>query len=260
MAACHAEARVKPHASERRREGFPEESYTYDMRVRFAIVLLLLSLPAAAWAQADGGASVGGSVSATSMDSSTALSFAGSFDYRFNSVVGLELEVTWVPELESPFPEDRVTIQSSSSVGSSAGSFIQIFPTPSFRNPEGRAVIFANSVRVNIPTTTRRLEPYFVAGGGLASVRRTADFVYTSFFGVTPVPSVPGIPIPLPQPRTFTEHVTSSSVDLALTLGGGLGVRVASQLSIDADLRVFRLLGDEDRNVGRFGVGVRYRF
>ena len=156
------------------------------------MLLLLLFQPAAAWAQVSHAASVGASVSATSMDSSTALSFAGSFDYRLNSVVGLELEVTVVPELESPFPDDRVTIQGSSSVwsstGSSTGSFIQIFPTPSFRNPEGRAVIFTNSVRVNIPTTTRRLEPYFVAGGGLASIRRTADFVYTSFFGVTPVP------------------------------------------------------------------------
>jgi len=26
------------------------------------------------------------------------------------------------------------------------------------------------------------------------------------------------------------------------------------------DLRLFRLLGDDDRNLGRFGVGVRYAF
>jgi 3-hydroxyacyl-CoA dehydrogenase len=45
-----------------------------------------------------------------------------------------------------------------------------------------------------------------------------------------------------------------------MTLGGGLDVRVASQLSIEADLRLFRLMGETDRNVGRFGVGVRYRF
>ncbi|MBI4485540.1 MAG: hypothetical protein HY655_05965 [Acidobacteria bacterium] len=55
-------------------------------------------------------------------------------------------------------------------------------------------------------------------------------------------------------------RITSSTVDMALTLGGGLSVRVARQLMVDADLRMFRLLGQDDRNAGRFGVGVRYRF
>ena len=32
------------------------------------------------------------------------------------------------------------------------------------------------------------------------------------------------------------------------------------RLSIEVDLRLFRLLGYDDTNVGRFGVGVRYRF
>jgi hypothetical protein len=52
--------------------------------------------------------------------------------------------------------------------------------------------------------------------------------------------------------RTIIEPVRSSSIDLALTLGGGLDVRVASQLSIEADLRLFRLMGETDRNMGRF--------
>jgi opacity protein-like surface antigen len=120
-------------------------------------------------------------------------------------------------------------------------------------------VFFTNNVRVSIPTSSTRLQPYFVAGGGIASIRRTADFVYT-FPVLTPAPLPPGINIPTLPVSTFSDHVTSSSVDLALTLGGGLDVRVASQLSIEADLRLFRLMGDTDRNVGRFGVGVRYRF
>jgi hypothetical protein len=35
---------------------------------------------------------------------------------------------------------------------------------------------------------------------------------------------------------------------------------VASQLAVEADLRLFRILDDEDRNIGRFGVAARYRF
>jgi opacity protein-like surface antigen len=228
---------------------------------RAIVVLFLLAVPVAARAQVNHPASVGGTIAAASMDSNTSLSFAGSFNYRFNSVVGLELEATWAPDLESPFPGESLAARSTvSSVGLGSTSVIQTFPAPTFMNVEGRAVIFSNNVRVSIPTTTARLEPYFVAGGGLASIRQTADFVYTGFAGVTPAPGLPNIPIPIPLPRTITQRVTSSSVDLALTLGGGLQVRVASQLSVDADLRMFRLIGDEDRNVGRFGVGVRYRF
>jgi opacity protein-like surface antigen len=239
------------------------------MTTRCAIVVaFLLAVPVSAGAQVNHPASVGGIVAATSMDSNTSLSFAGSFNYRFNSVVGLELEATWAPDLESPFPGASLAARGSLSsvvatdvpVRLGSTSVIQTFPAPTFMNVEGRAVIFSNNVRVSIPTTTARLEPYFVAGGGLASFRQTADFVYAGFAGVTPAPGLPNIPIPFPVPRTITQRVTSSSVDLALTLGGGLEVRVASQLSVDADLRVFRLMGDEDRNLGRFGVGVRYRF
>ena len=66
--------------------------------------------------------------------------------------------------------------------------------------------------------------------------------------------------IPALPARMIRQPFSSSSVDLALTIGGGVGVRAASRLWIEADLRLFRLLGDEDRNVGRFGAGVRYRF
>jgi hypothetical protein len=31
-------------------------------------------------------------------------------------------------------------------------------------------------------------------------------------------------------------------------------------MSVDADLRMFRLLGSQDQNMGRFGLGIRYRF
>jgi len=60
--------------------------------------------------------------------------------------------------------------------------------------------------------------------------------------------------------RTFTQPLSTSSVALALTLGGGVGIRVTDHVRIDADLRLLRLMGDEDKNVGRFGVAVGYSF
>ena len=218
-----------------------------------ALVLAFLCLPGAARGQNDRGASVGASVSATNMASRTELSFSGVFGYRFTRVVGFEIETTVVPSLKSPYP--GVTIQDLYTAASPT-AIIQIFPGPTFANPNGRAVIFSSNVRVAIPTTTPRLEPFFVAGGGVASVRHTADFVYSFPPLATPLTGA----VPLPPFPTIRQPVTSSSVSLALTLGGGLSVRVASQMSVDADLRLFRLLGNEDLNVGRFGVGVRYRF
>ncbi len=115
-------------------------------------------------------------------------------------------------------------------------------------------MLFTNAARIDIPTTSRRVTPFFAAGGGVASVRRTADFSY-------PFPLLPAVSPALPiDVRPITQRVTASSTEMTLTLGGGVGVRVASSLWVDADLRVFRLFGDEDRNLGRFGVGVRYAF
>jgi opacity protein-like surface antigen len=220
-------------------------------------VLALLCLPGVAMGQDGRGASVGAGVSATNMDSRTDRSFSGAFGYRFTKVVGLEIETTVVPKLRSEFP--GVAIQSLATSPAGIQIYPQIYPGPTFANPDGRAVIFSNNVRVTIPTTSTRLEPFFVVGGGIASVRHEGDFIY-SIPPIIPVPVI-GIPsLPTLPTRIQTQHLKSSSVAMALTLGGGLGVRVASQLWIDADLRLFRILGDEDQNVGRFGVGVRYRF
>jgi outer membrane protein with beta-barrel domain len=227
-------------------------------------MLVLLSFSSAAAAQDNRGVSAGASASATNLNSRTSWSFAGSFEYRFNRVAGLEVEATGIPTLKSTFSPIAFPASSISSfvwASGPAGSVTSllrpsILPTR-FENEGGRAVIFTNNVRVHIPTTADRIDPYFVAGGGIASIRRTADLV---FGPLTLTPDLIGLGLtPFPGP-SFRQPFTSSSVDLALTLGGGVSVRAAPHVWIDGDLRLFRLLGDEDRNLGRFGAGVRYRF
>jgi opacity protein-like surface antigen len=244
------------------------------MRFHAAVLLLVLACPSAAFAQDDRGAHAGGSASATNMDSRTSWSFAGSFEYRLNRVAGLEIEATAVPTLKSDFPGARILASSgvtgsaisvltspSSSVTSSI-IFPTIFPQPRFANQRGRAVIFTNNVRVHIPTTADRLDPYFVAGGGISNVRHTADYIYNPFIYSSADLTALGLSVPIPSIpiRTITQPIRTSSNALALTIGGGVGVRVLSHLWVEGDLRMFRLLGNEDQNAGRFGVGVRYRF
>ena len=224
-------------------------------RLSVAGIAVLLCLPRPALGQADRGASVAGGISVTNMESRTPLSFSGAFTYHFSRVVGLELETTVIPTLKSEFPGVQTP-----NLPADLGALV-IIPAPSVRNQDGRAVIFSNNVRISIPTTSTRLEPFFVAGGGIASERHTADYVYS--FPPLPVPilvPLSGAISPLPPFPTTTQPVSSSSVGLALTLGGGLSVRVASQMAVEVDLRLFRILGDQDSNAGRFGVGVRYRF
>ena len=95
---------------------------------------------------------------------------------------------------------------------------------------------------------TARVIPYVIGGGGVASVKEK--------FTITPrVPLPSGIPVVIP-PR----QVTQTSTDLVLTSGGGLSLLVATHVSIDVDLRYLRLIANRDLNVGRFGVGLSYRF
>ena len=81
--------------------------------------------------------------------------------------------------------------------------------------------------------------------------RRTMDITLS----VLQLP--PGVTIPI-QP--ITQHVTASATNLALTIGGGVDVRLAAHVAISVDVRYFPLLAEHDSNIGRFGAGVRYRF
>jgi hypothetical protein len=231
------------------------------MTVRAALAVVLWLFATGVFAEDERGAGIGGYVSALNIDSSTSVSFSGSFEYRFTRVIGLEIDATLAPRLRSPFPGYTILAGSpvvavdASLPAAVAATGLAIYPGPTYTNPGGRAVILSNNVRITIPTTAARVEPYFVAGGGIASVRHTADLVYT------PIVLTPNPPIGVaPTIRPITQRVTSSSIDMALTLGGGVGIRTVSQLWIEADLRAVRLLGNTDTNVGRFGVGARYRF
>jgi opacity protein-like surface antigen len=210
----------------------------------------MVSLPAAA--QDRGSAFVAGSVSAANMESRTEIAYSGAFGYRFSRVVSFVIEATGVPSVEPVFPTNPVILSTGAPPPSTS---VAIYPGPTYSNLGGRIVMLTNTARIDIPTTSTRVTPFFSAGGGVASVRRTADFSYDF-----PVPLLPPGTPTLPIVRPYVQHLTSSSTDMALTLGGGAGVRVAKSLWLDVDLRLFRLLGDGDRNLGRFGVGVRYAF
>jgi opacity protein-like surface antigen len=229
------------------------------MKKKALITTFLMVCAPPLLAQDEQGATVGATLSALNMNSTTALSFSGSAGYQFTKMMGMEIETTSVPRLRGSFPDRSNSISALSSLtGVTVGTVTTILPGASLKVLDGRAVFFTTNVRVRLPTTSARVTPYFIAGGGTASVRRSTDVVFPVFPVPVPLAGAPSIPIPIP--RTITEHVTQSSTDLALTLGGGVDVALTSHASVGGDFRYYRLLDDQDSNVGRFGASVRYRF
>jgi hypothetical protein len=223
------------------------------------VLVFTLGSCAIAAAQDERSAAVGGSVSAINMDARTSWSVAASFEYRFNRVAGLEVETTMAPTLKTAFPGSAILASAavSSSIGLTGVLPPEIFPAPSLTNQDGRAVIFTNNVRVHVPTTLDRIDPYFVAGGGVSSIRRTAEIVY---YPIPLLPVLTGPAATLLRGTPISQPVSATSTALTLTIGGGVGVRVLPRLWVEGDLRLFRLLETDDQNVGRFAVGARFRF
>ena len=209
------------------------------------IAAISLILVAPAHAQSGSGAVASGSVAAAVVDAGTSTSIAGSVGYRFNRVIGLGVELTSIPTLKFTLP---------TAAPSPYASVV-------YSNADGNTLFFTTNVRLEIPTASRRVLPFAVGGGGVASTIRS----YT----VTVRPMLPQIPIipfggtVIVAPVTIPPIVTrseSSSTGLALTLGGGVSVLATEHVSIDIDLRSLYIRGNPNGSIGRFGVGASYRF
>ena len=217
------------------------------MRVRRAAIPIILILLTAAWpgtADAQSGAIVNGAIGAAVGNDATDLEVSGGIGYRFNRAIGFEIEFTHVPRLDPR--------------GQYAFSTLRICCGVLEQTTKGHATVFTTNVRVEVPTTMRRVLPFVVGGGGIASVTEKSSVIYYA----VPLDSVSaGVSIPtpniLPGPQQF---VSTTTLAMALTLGGGASILLTDHLAIDGDLRVLKLLADTGRTVGRFQAGASYRF
>jgi opacity protein-like surface antigen len=194
-------------------------------------------------AQSSSGAIVGGTAGVAMVDSNTDFSLTAAAGYRFNRAFGLGVELTVTPSLPRNLPG--------------------YYPFVRIDNPGGSVTVFTTNVRLEIPTTPTRIVPYVVMGGGVANVKQSADIIIA---GIPPIDVgiaglfPPGLTPLIFPPLDIRSPFTVSTTDLALTVGGGVSVLATHGMSIDVDLRYLRLMGQEDRNIGRFGAGVSYRF
>ncbi len=196
----------------------------------------LLAAPAAARAQ---GALVHASVGAAAADGQTSPAFGGGIAWRVNRALGFGVELSHLRSLASDYPAYYCCSD----------------------DQEARATVFTTNVRIEIPTTSARVIPYVVGGGGVASVTQSYSVIYAQLaerlglrpeiigIGLNTIPVLPG-----------PSELQTTSTSMALTLGGGASLLVTDHVAVDADARVLHLASDRARNIGRFSVGVSYRF
>jgi opacity protein-like surface antigen len=211
-------------------------------RSLMALVLLGALYAGPAYAQPAQGAIVSGAVGAMAIDSTTSFSFSVAAGYRFNRAFGLGVEITSAPSLDSDFSNSNP---------------VPLIGVPrDVRNPDGEVTAFTANVRLEVPTTSPRVVPYAIAGGGVANIKESFEVIILGIPTITNRDLMSTAIYPPP----YWEPYRASSTNLALAFGGGVSVLAGDHLSLDVDLRYLRLVGDTDRNVGRFGAGASYRF
>src|SRR4051812_44170836 len=201
------------------------------MRVRLSAVLfvLLVAVPRLALAQ---GAVAHASVAAAFSDGETSPAFGGGVSWMFNRALGFGVELSHLPSLSSTLPRTY-------------------YCCGIFDDSDSSATVFATNVRIEVPTTSRRIIPFVTAGGGVAAVTQSYSVIYALAADAaerlgTPPGLLSTIPI-LPSP----EDIEYTNTNMALTLGGGASFLVTDHVGIDADLRVLHIMGNDSRNVGR---------
>ena len=198
--------------------------------IAFAVVLSLgLAAPQAARAQ---GALIQGTAAAAASGGTTSAAFGGGVTYRFNRALGLGVELSHV-----------------------RGFSDNILAPVCCGGDTGHATIFTTNVRLEIPTLSKRVLPFVVGGGGVASVTQSYRIAYAAADVAGLISSNLVSPI-----YGGPSSLSYTSTSMALTLGGGASFLLSDHVAIDADLRAFQLMGDNTRTVGRFGGGVSYRF
>jgi len=196
-------------------------------------------------AQPAAGPIVSGSVAAAIGNDSTNVSFAGFAGYRFNRAFGLGAELTWIPGIERRDDYPIALIYP---------------PFPRFET-ETDILMFTTNIRIEVPTTSSRILPFVIAGGGLASKTTKTDYGGPIAYATLAQDFDYSGPALIDLPSSFpVRDYGYTQTHLALTIGGGVSILAGRNLSIDVDLREIHLSGGDGGDIGRFGAGVSYRF
>jgi opacity protein-like surface antigen len=224
--------------------------------------------------------SLGTATTAGAIDSELAV--AASVGYRFAELFSFEVEITGIDAPADRFSNQSFALGATGMSGAGrfgsilrgapgfggqlgmGGSFIGVpggFNLPQgvtsvdvgrfSGSTEGQTLLATLGFRMELPVQGGRLKPYVNAGLGVARTDEEFRLSPPPMFGSIEWRSM----------GTFQGQGgdnSASHTGLAGSLGLGASFRVYKELSLDVDARYFRL--DRDRNLGRLGGGLSYRF
>jgi opacity protein-like surface antigen len=110
------------------------------------------------------------------------------------------------------------------------------------------------------PTSFGRVSPYIMGGVGVAHLKPTARFTYSS--GTLPDGSTPAVgdDVTTQLESAFDFSLPLPSTSLMTMLGGGVEVPLSRHWAVDADYRYSRIAADTPFNVQGAAFGFGYRF
>ena len=198
---------------------------------------------AAAQTIPDTGGRVFGVVGGSFGNGGTALMTAGGAGLRLTRALGIDFEVLHVRTLDLSQDDGFVF---------PLPSRLSIFPL--FRvTREASVTAFLTKFTVDFPVAGGRLIPFVSGGGGIG---RVAERISYDFNDRATAAGRLLSPIILPAP-----DIDRAETGLALTVGGGLDVRLWRGLAVGVDVRWLRLLADQrDFDFAQIASRVSYRF
>ena len=210
----------------------------------FVMIVLAAGLAAAQPAVPETGGRVYGLVGGGFGDGRFVLSGAGA-GLRLTRHLGLDVELTHLAAsggaTETALPWFGGILGFGMDLaGAGTASSVAAYPLPhipfSFENGDRDVTAFLTKFTVEFPIAEGRLFPYLTGGGGVGRVTERASFF---------------IPIPLKR----------SELGLALTLGGGVDVRLWRGLGVGVDIRWLRVLRAYDAlDTAQVVARASYRF
>lgn len=157
-------------------------------------------------------------------DGDTTVLASGGAGLRITKQLGLDFDVLYAPNLGLPTDVDFV-------IQSLGAAF-----APVEREERSRLVTFLTKMTVKFHVANGMVWPDLTGGGGIGSLRQTVTFR--------------NLPLPLAEvlrPQIFPGPVIDiTATDLALTIGGGLDVRLWKGLAVGGDVRYLRLFDDTE--------------
>jgi len=157
-------------------------------------------------------------------DGDTTALISGGAGIRITRQLGLDFEVLYAPDLSLPTDVD-IIIQT-----------LGVAFAPVERIERSRLIAFLTKMTVEFPVADGRVWSYLTGGGGVGSLRQTITFRNL------PLPLAEELGVQIFPPPEFDMTAT----DLALTIGGGVDVRLWKGLAVGGDVRYLRLLDDTE--------------